>query len=150
MRLPDYSVVGLPSFGNAPNIFGYTREEIQEWIAKRDPLTHADSRTAKTILFDTDVRGIIHRVEQASLDVLFNKKDWGTWSSSRRESWTPEGWTSGSGPAGVGVFGTSPTRVLMLSDPFDVYPISSTTVTPQPGWLLCGFPRVRPNEDIAG
>jgi hypothetical protein len=70
----QFSVLGKKLSQTLHPRFGYLREEIEEWISKRDPLTHADSKRAKEILFDTDVHNIIHRVEQAAIDVLFNKK----------------------------------------------------------------------------
>ena len=68
---------------------GYTRQEIQKWQALRHPFTHADGRVSNELAFDPDARNIVQRMEQAAMDILFNKAEWGEWSSSRRDTWQP-------------------------------------------------------------
>jgi hypothetical protein len=68
---------------------GYTQDEIRAWQALRHPFTHADGKLTKVLAFESDARGVIQRMEQAALDILFNKAEWSAWSSSRRNGWMP-------------------------------------------------------------
>jgi hypothetical protein len=62
--------------------FGYTAEEVKEWIQIRHPATHADVRP--TFLLASDVQPFVARMEQAAYDVLFNKVEWRRPSADRR------------------------------------------------------------------
>jgi hypothetical protein len=68
---------------------GYTTGEIKQWQALRHPFSHADGKKANTFAVESDARSVVQRMEQAALDILTNKAEWGTWSSSRRAVWTP-------------------------------------------------------------
>jgi hypothetical protein len=87
-----------------PNRLEYSRQEIVHWIQEvRHGITHADEKDF--FLLEGDVRPIIHRVDQAALDVLFNKGDWRSPDIGRRETWRPTSGLAGSTPfitAGVG------------------------------------------------
>lgn len=100
---------------------GYSSSEVKDWICKyRHPVTHADRRD--DFLLESDIRLIIDRVEQAAYDVLFNKKEWRSTSTDRRNFWTPE--TGTSSPTGELFLrpGTETAIVIHLLDTFSAYP----------------------------
>ena len=68
---------------------GYHRSEIAKWVSLRNPASHANKQKSKFIVLEADVRPIILRMEQAAMDVLFNKKDWHQKSTDRRELLRP-------------------------------------------------------------
>lgn len=71
---------------------GFTEAEVQDWLEKkRHPVTHAFQHGR--FLLESDIAPIIQRVEQAAYDVLFNKAQWGTKSTARRQLWSPEAGT---------------------------------------------------------
>lgn len=69
---------------------GYTLQEIQDWIKLRHPSTHADLRVTQDLVFESDIEKYIDRMEQASYDLLFNKKSWQSASIERRNVWSPD------------------------------------------------------------
>ncbi len=101
--------------------YGYTTTEANDWVFEyRHPVTHADRRDE--FLLESDIRPIIDRVEQAAYDVLFNKKEWRSPSTGRREFWAPEAGTSSPGGALFLKRGTETAIVLQLLDAFSAYP----------------------------
>lgn len=117
--------------------FGYTKEELRDWFeTHRDPATHADQRNEFSV--EADVRPVVDRMEQAALDVLFNKQHWRDDSADRRAVWTPR---SGSeGPDGQ-VFvtrGDSPPPLLgQVLDEFGCFTMNLggvITSTPEEWW----------------
>lgn len=100
---------------------GYATSEVNDWVFRyRHPVTHADRR--EDFLLESDIRPIIDRIEQAAYDVLFNKKEWRSSSTGRREFWTAE--TGTSSPTGALFLkrGTETAIVLQLLDAFSAYP----------------------------
>lgn len=68
---------------------GYTREEVKNWLSYRNGAIHANRKQTPTIIYESDVRVFIPRMEQAIYDVVFNKKVWGDTSSERIDKWMP-------------------------------------------------------------
>jgi hypothetical protein len=66
---------------------GYTRNEVQDWIAPRGmaPFMAID-KSAKTSSWRGTVRRFLPRLEQAAYDVLFNKAVWHDPSRTRRST----------------------------------------------------------------
>ncbi|MBN7771538.1 hypothetical protein KUV44_13390 [Marinobacter daepoensis] len=73
----------------------YTRSEIRRWVALRDGISHADMRRADRVVLEADVAPFVNRMEQAALDVVFNKLEWGKPSKSRRSLWVSPAKTIG-------------------------------------------------------
>ena len=72
---------------------GFSEPEIKNWVVTlRHPATHADRN--KDFVLEAAIRPVVHRMEQATYDVLFNKEDWRNPSSTRREIWKPISGTS--------------------------------------------------------
>jgi len=69
--------------------YDYTAEEIEQWRTIRSAGAHADLKFAERIAFDIDAIPHLGRLEQASLDVLFNKMKWWDKGTDRRQMWTP-------------------------------------------------------------
>lgn len=102
---------------------GYTRQEIDAWLNLRDPHSHADFQKSKVIAVATDIRQYLLRMEQACLDVLFNKRDWMDRSRTRRVVWTPEAIsTSATGGLIVREGATSVSMLFRSYDEFGVFP----------------------------
>lgn len=101
---------------------GYTRQEIDDWLSLRDPLSHADFRKSKFIADASDVRKFIMRMEQACVDVLFNKAEWTNPSRTRRHVWAPTAISTT--PTGNLVIkkGTALSLRFRVFDEFGVYP----------------------------
>lgn len=70
---------------------GYTKSEVENWIAVRDGVTHADRKDR--LLFDSDVSWIVERTTQAMYDVLLNKTIWRSPDTGRRQVWKPPVYT---------------------------------------------------------
>lgn len=116
--------------------YGYTRSEINGWVRMRDPMTHADGKKADRIMVDADVRRVTHRMEQAALDVLFNKETWRDRSRSRRTLWRPIAATTS--PEGGLILreGSTPSLTFQLFDEFGVFPLDlhAVLVKPPDSW----------------
>lgn len=128
---------------------GYTQDEIRTWQALRHPFTHADGKLTKVLAFESDARGVIQRMEQAALDVLFNKSEWGVWSSKRRGGWMPTAVTvDAAGKAVVRQNSINVSSEWILLDEFRAFPRSLEmrhTNLPQDWFHLC-----RPNSRERG
>ena len=77
--------------------FGYTRDEVVEWISHRHGATHADGKVTNDLVWDADVAQFMDRIEQALYDVLLNKQEWHSPSQTRRDLWHPLAGTLGRG-----------------------------------------------------
>jgi hypothetical protein len=103
--------------------FGYTREEVAEWITHRHGAMHADSKPSDQLVWDADVAHLIDRIEQALYDVLLNKQKWHDPSQNRRDLWHP---LAGTSDRNGGVFVTDKTGGVRLEfqifDGFKAYP----------------------------
>lgn len=103
--------------------FRYSVEEIRAWQNLRHPFTHADGQRSPEIALEEDARGIIMRMEQAALDVLCNKSEWGTMSRVRREKWLPTCFTDDKSGHGVIRQGTKASVKFMVIDPYGAFPM---------------------------
>jgi len=101
---------------------GYTRAEVRGWQALRDAFSHADGKKTDEIALESDARPVVQRMEQAALDILMNKAEWGQWSSARRNIWRPEAITVDATGKGVVLQGSAPTLEWLLLDEFGVFP----------------------------
>ncbi|KAF0190298.1 MAG: hypothetical protein FD165_2798 [Gammaproteobacteria bacterium] len=106
-----------------PMPYGYTKNEIGEWISKRHPIIHADLLKTKDIATASDVRDYLVRMEQAALDVLFNKSKWRDNSIARRNLWVPPAWTKSKRGDLAAIKGSSGISILLrVYDEFGIYP----------------------------
>lgn len=125
--------------------FGYTRVEVGDWFeTHRDAATHADQRPEFSV--EADLRPLVDRMEQAAVDVVFNKERWRDDSTDRRAVWTPHAGTDG--PDGR-VFVTeghasSPPLKHELIDEFGCFPmnLSGFITSPPDDW----WPREHPQS----
>lgn len=105
-----------------PMPFGYTRSEIKEWVSHRHPSTHADMKKTQELSLADDVRDYLLRMEQAALDVLFNKTKWRDKSSERRDVWKPESCSTAKDGKLIVRKGSSLSMLFRVYDEFGVYP----------------------------
>jgi hypothetical protein len=100
----------------------YTTQEVHGWMNLRNPYSHADPKRGGFIASATDIRRYLMRMEQACLDVLFNKAEWMNSSTTRRQVWSPDAIsTSPTGDLVVKQGTRVPARIRVF-DEFDVYP----------------------------
>lgn len=128
-------------------IFGYTSQEISEWIRMRHPLTHGDGKKTNFILLDSDVRKLTWRMEQAALDVLFNKEIWHDPSKTRRELWIPiAATTSNKGDLMIRQ-GSELSLKFQLFDDFGIFPMDLQAVlsSPPESWWF-KFEKTNPED----
>ena len=113
----------LAAFLSKAENLGYSESEIKNWVVSlRHPATHADIRDF--FVLEAGIRPVVHRMEQAAYDVLFNKMEWRSSSSSRREIWKP---ISGTLSDKLGLFvtqGKGTTINFQALDGFSSYPLS--------------------------
>ena len=102
--------------------FEYTHDEVRSWCALRHGSVHGDrSRTSRLVL-EADVQPLIDRIEQAAIDIVFNKAQWHSPSRERRRLWTPAGGTT----SGSNLFITKGVDLAIAAtiyDPFNAYPV---------------------------
>jgi hypothetical protein len=121
-------------------VFGYSRRELNDWVELRDPMTHADGKKSNVIALDADVRRVTQRMEQATLDVLFNKAEWHKMSKTRRELWKPIAYTTSKTGGGNILQGSALSLQYQMFDDFEVFPADNTEVTtyPESWWFRPG------------
>ena len=136
-----------------PRPFGYTKAEIHEWISLRHPSTHADMKKTQVIALTRDVQDHILRMEQASLDLLFNKASWQDKSVVRRDKWRPTAWTTSKEGKPTVVKGeTGVSMVFRVYDEFGIYPknIQASLSDIKENWYCTfnadGLPTTPPNQ----
>jgi hypothetical protein len=101
--------------------FGYDTDEIDHWTKTlRAEAAHADQRA--TFVMDADVRRYLHRVEQAAWDVLLNKNEWRSASTTRRDVWNPTAATT-SPSAITAVVGSTLPLLGQLVDRWEEFPL---------------------------
>jgi hypothetical protein len=66
------------------NSQGYGYAEVASWISFRHGSSHADFGKTKVLYLEADVRALIPRMQQAALDILFNKLQWHDRSIAKR------------------------------------------------------------------
>ena len=65
---------------------GYAKTEVKHWIIRlRGRAIHADRHAP---LFGADLENYVDRIVLAAYEVLFNKANWHSYDSCRREVWT--------------------------------------------------------------
>lgn len=60
----------------------YDKSEIENWINMRNKSIHANCKDG--FLIEREIISLIPRLEQAAIDILFNKSNWGNRSINRR------------------------------------------------------------------
>lgn len=117
---------------------GYSRPEIKEWFSMRDAATHADLKKTQKIALEADIVPFIRRMEQAAMDVLFNKEDWKNRSRTRREHLKPLARSTSSNGDFVFVKDSKVSIEFQLLDEFGAYPVDlhggTLTSPPQEWW----------------
>lgn len=77
---------------------------------------------------ERDVRPVIHRMELAAYDVLFNKVDWQNSSTKRRNVFSPPAqWDANSSKLTIKQ-GSTPTLEWQILDQFGAYPKDLSTI----------------------
>jgi hypothetical protein len=127
--------------------FGYTRDEVTEWVSHRHGATHADGKVSHDLVWDADVAQFMDRIEQALYDVLLNKEDWHSPSQTRRDLWRP---LAGTLDKDGGIFVTEKTGGIRLMfqifDGFSSYPHDmSANLNNLPAEWWCKYP-----HDLSG
>jgi len=102
-------------------LFGYAKDEVLDWIERRQPATHADRRPE--FMLEADIAPVIARMEQAAYDVVLNKDLWRDKSPARRVVWDPEGGTSDRAGSMFVRKGSKPRMEFKLLDAFSAYPL---------------------------
>jgi hypothetical protein len=121
-----------------PREMGYTRQEIKHWIEFRHPIIHADGRKTDRLVFDVDVRWVTQRMEQAAIDVLFNKSEWHSISITRRQIYIPSAFTSTNDGGGIIRQGSTPVIKFQVIDEFGIFPVdlnANITNPPESWWF---------------
>jgi hypothetical protein len=98
----------------------YKKEEIDGWFSLRDGASHGDIGKAPKQIIEADVSQIVPRMEQAALDVLFNKSYWNQFDKIRRNLWCPESFTTSPNSENVHLSG-SPGITMEFIDCYGVY-----------------------------
>jgi cation transport regulator ChaB len=102
---------------------GYTRAEVQDWIAFRHGAIHGDRQELKDLVMERDVRRFLPRMEQAAYDALFNKAVWHNASQTRREVLRHAAATTGATDIRL-TQGFDCTIQSQILDPFGAYPLN--------------------------
>ena len=136
----------LSQFLKSGNL-GYDRPEIKDWLSLRDPATHGDKKKSSNFVLEADIRPFIDRIEQAALDVLFNKEEWHNSSKERRNLWKPtSATTSVSGDMYI-VQGTALKMTNQVLDGFGVYPWDfSATIEKLPDDWWCRLEQAKDDK----
>ncbi|HJT21190.1 MAG TPA: hypothetical protein VJ746_12005 [Nitrospira sp.] len=116
---------------------GYTHKEVKKWLTDlRGPATHADRR--EKFVLEVDIRPVIHRIQQAAYEVLFNKKEWRNPSITRRIVWDPPAKPVSANPSQLEMTGgCASTLTVQLLDHYGSYPLDLTAglnTLPQGWW----------------
>lgn len=110
---------------------GFSKAEAETWFQKlRNPATHANR---PYFVLESDIRPVIHRMQQAAYDVLFNKVNWRRPDISRRNTWSPPGGTSSSDLPNLFVRQSSEVQIsFQCLDEFKSYPMDLNAVIEKP------------------
>jgi len=120
---------------------GYSRSEVEAWMRPRNPLSHGDEQDE--FPHEADVRLLLPRMEEAAIDVLFNKAVWRDSSTARRTAWHPPLWTESRDMSRlVGIRGREWQIVSQLLDSFGRYLMDRKTefATISPDWWTTRAP----------
>lgn len=122
----------LSQFLNGAGL-GYSRSEVSSWLALRDGATHGDMQKTRVLITEPDVRELVPRIEQAAFDVLFNKKDWHSPSSERRQGQQHTVATTGASDGGLQITrGRAASLGFKITDPFGAYPMDLEAILTSP------------------
>lgn len=111
---------------------GYTRSEIEGWLALRHPSSHADGKKTQHFALTGEFVPIIDRMEQAASDVLFNKTDWHNPSRTRRDLWKPVAATT-SGTGDFSMERGNPISIRMrVLDTYGAFPFDLSAILEHP------------------
>ncbi|WP_454063872.1 hypothetical protein [Candidatus Nitrospira salsa] len=102
---------------------GYNRDEIDEWVNLRHPAMHGDYAKMDWIAISANVRQIALRMQQACLDVLFNKEKWRDSSKTRRQVWRPDAISTSKTGKVVAKYATPLSLLIRVLDEFGVHPV---------------------------
>lgn len=105
-----------------PPGMNYARQEITAWMEMRNPYSHADPGKGHFIASAADIRRFLMRMEQACLDVLFNKSKWMSAGPERRNVWTPTAISTSPTGDVVATQGKPLRTFIRAYDEFGVYP----------------------------
>jgi hypothetical protein len=104
------------------DVLMYGKDETYHWFRTlRDRAVHADKRPDFALA--RDVEPVLSRVEQAAYDVLFNKLNWRSSDSDRRDVWTPEGGVLPDGSVVLRRDGLAPFKTKLM-DGFGAFPLN--------------------------
>ena len=78
-------ITPMSGFLSNDSPLGYTKAEISEWMKIRNKLIHSNNKDGYLVSHDLFLK--ISRIEQAVIDVLFNKKLWGNTNIDRRDAY---------------------------------------------------------------
>jgi hypothetical protein len=112
--------------------FGYSRSEVNLWCSLRHGSVHGDLKITPDLVLEADVRPLIGRIEQAALDVLFNKQLWHDRSRQRRRLWLPIGGTTSAAGDIMIVQGKRPSITAQFFDAFLAYPVDLSGILTDP------------------
>ena len=118
----------------------YTKPETKYWLTElRHQATHADLHLQSRFILASEIRPILTRVQQAAFDVLFNKTDWHSSTTTRRNLWRPMAFVGTPDSRTLVIRqGSTPTQVSQLIDGFGSYPIDlSARLSPVPQNWWC-------------
>jgi hypothetical protein len=100
----------------------YTRQEVRSWMEMRNPYSHADPAKGSFLASATDIRRFLLRMEQACLDVLFNKSKWMSADPDRRSVWIPSAISTSASGNVIAAQGSKVPAIFRAFDEFGVYP----------------------------
>jgi hypothetical protein len=104
---------------------GYTRAEVQYWVAPRHGAIHGDQQQPEDLVMERDVRRFLPRMEQAAYDVLFNKAVWHDASQTRRKTLRHHAATTSTDTTAIRMTrGHDFSMHAQVLDPFDAYPLN--------------------------
>lgn len=128
-RATSRLVKPLTEFLSTAKNQGYSEPEIKNWVVTlRHPATHADRE--EYFVLEAGIRPVVHRMEQAAYDVLFNKIDWRSPTSARREIWKPISGTSSDKLDLFVIKGKGTSINFQLLDGFSSYPFPLLDFSP--------------------
>ena len=127
---------------------GFSVAEVRRWLEElRHPATHADRRPY--FLLESHIRPVIHRIQQAAYDVLFNKVNWRNPDTSRRKLWSPQGGTSSPDLPNLFIIKDGTPQIsFQILDEFRAYPMDLKSVieAPPEDWFTKQFRDGKPGE----
>jgi hypothetical protein len=121
------------------DVLEYGKDDTYRWFKTlRDKASHADRRSDFALA--RDVEPVLARVELGAYDVLFNKLNWRSPDSERRDAWTPDGGMLPDGSAVLRKDGRAPFHAKLM-DGFGAFPLNLEArlqMPTEPDWWLEG------------